>query len=230
MPERLAIVGWEEGTAGQVHSWLDAAFGYEVVCFVHPDDAFPDLDEKTVLAGRECSQFDFPQHGKFKGLPLMCSQEWPERLRAAGVAHALVTLGNEREREAAIVTAQRAGLHLINAIHPSAIVLGDAILGVNIIAHARVVIGYRAEIRDGVILNTGVQVDHHSVLHTCCTLDMGVVTAAGVIVERYAHINPSATIAKRKRIGSGAIVGAGAVVVRDVLPDTRVMGVPARPS
>jgi galactoside O-acetyltransferase len=49
-----------------------------------------------------------------------------------------------------------------------------------------------------------------------------------IIVERDAWIASNVTISGRVRIGHGAVVAAGAVVVRDVEPFTMVGGVPAR--
>ena len=46
--------------------------------------------------------------------------------------------------------ALEAGLELVNAIHPSALIMEDAILGKNIIMHAHSFFGYRAELHDGV--------------------------------------------------------------------------------
>jgi UDP-2-acetamido-3-amino-2,3-dideoxy-glucuronate N-acetyltransferase len=48
-------------------------------------------------------------------------------------------------------------------------------------------------------------------------------------VGRRASIGSNATILCGVRIGEGAIVGAGAVVTRDVAPGAVVAGVPARP-
>jgi acetyltransferase-like isoleucine patch superfamily enzyme len=48
------------------------------------------------------------------------------------------------------------------------------------------------------------------------------------VVERGASIGSGATILGGVRIGARALVGAGAVVSRDVAPDDRVAGVPAR--
>ncbi len=49
-----------------------------------------------------------------------------------------------------------------------------------------------------------------------------------IIVERRASIGSAAIILGGVRIGAGALVGAGAVVTRDVAPDAVVAGVPAR--
>jgi sugar O-acyltransferase (sialic acid O-acetyltransferase NeuD family) len=224
----LAIVGWEEGHAGQIHSWIGKARAMHVSVFIHDEDQPPALDPAVVMNGREASQFDFPRDGRFKGVPLVCARGWPERVRALGIAHVLVTHGDERRRFTAIAAARAAGLTLVNAIHPSATILADAILGDNVILHARALIGYRAEVEAGAILNTGAQIDHHTVLRSCCTLDPGVICAGGVVIERFAHVGPGAVVTKRVRIGSGAEVAAGAVVLADVPAETRVMGVPAR--
>lgn len=56
----------------------------------------------------------------------------------------------------------------------------------------------------------------------------GSVTTAPVIIEDYAWINPYSIILKGVRIGEGAVVGAGSVVVKDVPPFTMVAGNPAK--
>ena len=50
----------------------------------------------------------------------------------------------------------------------------------------------------------------------------------GVIIERDARIGANATLLPGVRIGARALVGAGAVVTRDVAPGTLVVGNPAR--
>jgi acetyltransferase-like isoleucine patch superfamily enzyme len=49
-----------------------------------------------------------------------------------------------------------------------------------------------------------------------------------VIIEDHVWIGPNATILKGVRIGEGAFVEPGSVVVRDVAPGTRVLGNPAQ--
>ena len=53
-------------------------------------------------------------------------------------------------------------------------------------------------------------------------------TAAPIVVGKDVWIGAHATILKGVTIGDGAIIAAGAVVTRDVPPNTIAAGVPAR--
>jgi acetyltransferase-like isoleucine patch superfamily enzyme len=54
------------------------------------------------------------------------------------------------------------------------------------------------------------------------------VLAGGVTAARGAFVGAGAVCAPNVAIGANSVVGAGAVVVRDVPPDTTVIGNPAR--
>ena len=84
----------------------------------------------------------------------------------------------------------------------------------------------------GVTLGDGCLVGHNVVF---ATLDhdkrpgrRGDMTAASIVVGKDVWIGAHATILKGVTIGDGAIVAAGAVVTRDVPPNTIAAGVPAR--
>lgn len=84
----------------------------------------------------------------------------------------------------------------------------------------------------GVTLGDGCLVGHNVVF---ATLDhdkrpgrRGNMTAAPIVVGKDVWIGAHATILKGVTIGDGAIVAAGAVVTRDVPPNTIAAGVPAR--
>lgn len=227
-PDSLALVDWEEGSAGQVQAWLEAEGLAHVACFVHADDQPPAVDPVAARKGRHASQFDVPTETHFKGRPLVSARDWPAALKSLGIKHAIVMLPDLHRREAEIAAARRAGLTLVNAIHPTALIMPDAILGESIVMHARAYVGYRAEIRDGVILNVGVQVDHHSVIDTCATIDPGAVMAGNCRVGARARVHTGATLKNRIKVGDDAVVGAGTVVIRDVEPGWTVVGNPAR--
>lgn len=228
MQDEIAIVGWEEGSAGLIDSWAASA-GLLVKYFVHPDDERPSVTWEDAMRGRAASQFDVPENGSFKGRPLICAKDWPRELQRRGVAKALVAVSDNAQRAVEIERAIAAGLTLVSAIHPTTTVLGDALLAQNVILHARSFVGYRAEIGIGAILNTGCQIDHHSVLRACCSLDPGVVLAGNVTVGSLARLHTGTVVKNKISIGANATIGAGTVVIRDVPEATTVIGVPARP-
>lgn len=223
----VAIVGWDEGGAGQIHSWI-ADIGLHLACFVNPSDTPPDVDIETERKKRDAKRFDFPTRDSFKGVPLISAADWPDVIRDLGLSGAIVIAASAEERHRNILAAEKKGVAPTSAIHPSATLLGDVEIGTNVILFPRAFVGYRSELGTGAMLNTGAQIDHHNVIGTCATIDPGVVTAGNVTVGDFATVHTGATIIKRTRIGRNAIIGAGAVIIEDVPPDTTVVGVPGR--
>ena len=84
----------------------------------------------------------------------------------------------------------------------------------------------------GVSIGNRVLIAAHTVIssrgHPTDQATFGVVEDAPVTIEDDVWIGASAVILPGITIGTGAIVGAGAVVTRDVEPNTIVAGVPAR--
>ena len=120
------------------------------------------------------------------------------------------------------------GLIALIAKHPTAVIADNVKIGSGSQVLANSTACVETIVGRGCIINTGAIVDHE------CHLDDGVHICPGanlagcVEVERYAMIGTGAVVLPRIRIGQGAIVGAGAVVVEDVPPHTVVVGNPAR--
>ena len=92
--------------------------------------------------------------------------------------------------------------------------------GTSISARARVDIGCRCQIANHVVIMDS---DFHGLLDRDRPEP-----PAPIVIEDDVWIAVRATVLKGVRIGRGAVVAAGAVVVRDVPPYTLVAGVPAR--
>jgi len=226
---KVAVLGFHDGNAGQVAEWFEQAAGYEIACYVEEGDAPIVVDPVAENKKRVSQKLEYPTKDSFKGKPLFVCRDWPERLKKLGIKLILPLTTGNADRLRNLERCREAGFELVSAVHPSALILDQAVVAPGCWINAGCIVGYKAELAPGVMLNTGAQVDHHNVLETCCQLDPGVVTAGHVTVRRTAQIHTGAILINRVEIGEGAIVGAGAVVLKSVPPRVTVAGVPARP-
>ena len=222
----VAIVGWEEGHAGRIETWLEKVHNYHIACFINPSDTPLDIDPNKIK--RDVSQFSYPTENEFKNKPLLNTSQWADSLKKIGINKALITTDNSIKRYEEICYAKENNLELINAIHPTAIIMEDAIIGNNVIMHARAFVGYRSEVFSGTIIDTNAQIDHHNVIKECVTLDPGVVTAGNVTIGKYTKVHTGTVIINRKRIGENSILGAGTVIIDDMPDNVTVVGVPGK--
>lgn len=182
---------------------------YEVVGF---------LDSNSDLTGRRIDGVEVLGH----------PDELPRIRDELGVSCAVVAIGDNGVRRAFADRLDAAGFELVNAIHPSANLARNVILGRNIVIAAGALVSAHCQIGDSVILNTGCIVDHECLIGTGTHICPGARIAGRVTVEAGAFVGIGATITQSVRVAYEAIIGAGAVVIGDVAPMSTVVGVPAR--
>ena len=182
---------------------------YEIVGFiddVNPERAGSEFGGANVLGGREMLGY----------------------LRQEGVGHLVFGFGDCEARLKLARLAREKGFRLATAIHPSAVVAADVVIGAGTVVAAGAVINPGATIGKNVIVNTCASVDHDCRVEDGAHVCPGVRLAGNVVVGRAAWVGIGATVVDRTRIGSGAIIGAGAVVVDDMPDGIVARGIPAR--
>jgi UDP-perosamine 4-acetyltransferase len=166
------------------------------------------------------------------GVPVLGGDELLPSLAAQGVDSFVVGLGSVGDsslRQRLFRYGLEQGLDVLSVCHPNAVLSprasywrGGQFLPGSIV-NAGAVIG------ENVIINSGAIIEHDCLIGDHVHVATGAHLSGTVQVGEGAHIGTGAVVRQGITIGKNAIVGAGAVVVKDVPPDTLVIGVPARP-
>jgi len=165
---------------------------------------------------QQCSLLGLPVLGTVAQLPTI-------------VHHAVViAIGNNQVRHKIYRQLHEQGEQFISVYHPSTIIGRGVEIGGGVMISAGVVVNTGALIGQNVILNTGCTVDHHNHIGDHVHIAPGVHIGGDVEIDEGALIGIGATVMPQCRIGAWSIVGAGAVVTRDVPAYSTVVGIPAR--
>ena len=125
----------------------------------------------------------------------------------------------------------------VNArIEPGAIIRDQVEIGDNAVIMMGAIINIGAVIGEGSMIDMGAVLGGRATVGKHCHIGAGAVlagviepaSATPVIVEDDVLLGANAVVIEGVRIGRGAVVAAGAVVISDVEPDTVVAGIPAR--
>ena len=139
----------------------------------------------------------------------------------------IVAIGNNSVRLNKIHLLQANNAPLCNIIHPNAVVSQYVEINSGTVIFAGAVINIDVKIGWGCIINTGATIDHDCVLGNGVHVSPGAHLGGGVSVGEIAWIGIGACVRQLIEIGRNTIVGAGAVVVKNVPDDLTVVGVPA---
>ncbi|MBL8024236.1 MAG: acetyltransferase [Elusimicrobia bacterium] len=167
---------------------------------------------------------------KWEGIRIFKGDDSLQAILNMGATHYVVGVGgngDNRARARLFVKLKASGLDPFSVRHSSAVVSPGAILGSGVQLLPGCVVNAGAVIGENVIINSRAVVEHDCFIEEHVHVAPGAVLCGGVYVGKGSHIGAGAVIRQKIRIGSQSLVGAGAVVVRDVPPNTWVVGIAA---
>lgn len=159
-----------------------------------------------------------------EGLPVL----WVEELAMVAGEHLCVSGIATVRRSAYVEQVAALGLPFATVVHPRAHVSSTSAIGEGSVIGAGAVIGSKSAIGRHVIVNRGVLVGHHTRVGDFATLQPGANVAGLCSIGARSFLGMASVVLDRRSVGAEAVVGSGAVVTRDVPPNVKVLGVPAR--
>lgn len=164
----------------------------------------------------------------FFGSTILGGREEIDGLLARGVRRAIVGFGDNAKRLETGRWLESCGFELITAIHPTAMLAEGVPIGPGSVICKMGMVGVCASIGHSTIINTLGDADHDSIMEDGAHISGGVFLAGGASVGRCAFLGVGAILIEDRHVGANSIVGAGAVVTKDVPENVVVAGVPAR--
>lgn len=205
---KSVIIG--AGTYGEVYlAYLQEA-GVEIVGF---------LDDDPKYIGQSV-----------KGVPVLGGISKLRELKDTDDVDAVYCpLGNNKLRVKFLSMARDLGYETPNYIHPSVLISPNVTIGKGVYILLGTTIMPHTIIKDFVMISMGVHLAHHSVLEEGVFLSTGCNFGASIHAHKYAYCGISSTIMTGlHELGEDCLIGAGAVVIRDVQDRAVMTGVPAK--
>lgn len=140
-----------------------------------------------------------------------------------------IPLGNNNVRKRFFDEFEALGAILPSFIHPTTTIHESVKLGKGVYILPNSSIMPFSVIGDFTMISMGVNIAHHTKIGKGCFFSQGTNVGASITVDDLAYCGISSTLMTGvKKIGFNSLIGAGAVVIRDVEPNTVVAGVPAK--
>lgn len=197
--KKLIIFG-KTSMACIIAEYIKECSAAEIVAFTVDS---PYLDDKTELEGVPLVPFETIQN-KF-------SPEKYELLIVMSSVSKVPHLKHQKMEEA-----KRKGYTLFSFIHPSSFIAKSVKLGENTIICPQVVIEPRVIIGNGVFIRSAAYISHETIIGDYTYIAPRVAFSGLIKVGKHCFIGTNATIRDKVEIGDDALIGAGAVILKNV--------------
>lgn len=139
-----------------------------------------------------------------------------------------VAIGNNSKRKAWFDKLKSRHLSLINVIDKSALVSHASTIGEGSFIGKLAILNHGSSVGDNCVINTRALVEHGCVIADHVNVSTNATLNGDVVCEEGSFVGSGTVVNGQLTIGKWSLVGSGAVVIKDVEPNTTVVGVPAK--
>lgn len=139
-----------------------------------------------------------------------------------------IGIGNNDIREKLFRELKKNGASIPVLIHPNTIIGEEVEVGIGTVVMAGVIINSSTSIGKGCIINTGATIDHDNEIDDFVHISPGVNTAGNVRIGYKTWVGIGSVISNNINICSNCIIGAGSLVIKDLLCSGTYVGSPVK--
>ena len=140
-----------------------------------------------------------------------------------------IAIGNNKIRKAVFEKLIQNKLrNPVIAIHKSAVIESEVILGAGTMIGSNSSVNALAKIGRGVICNTGSIIEHECIIGDFAHIAPGAVLTGNVEVGAGTFVGANSVVKQGIKIGKNVTIGAGSVVIKDVPDNVTIVGNPAK--
>ncbi|MDB9884580.1 acetyltransferase [Candidatus Marinimicrobia bacterium] len=162
------------------------------------------------------------------GAPILNQTELLSFAKKNNIKFAISSIGNNFVRAEKYNLLKKAGFQMISITHPQALIDTNVNYGDNVIIEMGTAIHTHSIIGNNVFLGGDALIGHHNIIGNHVLVGGNVSFGGSVTVEDYVSIGVGASIKPGITLGEGSVIGVGAAVIKNVDPNTTVVGVPAK--
>ena len=172
---------------------------------------------------------DEPERAVLKRINATWLGSTHEFLEKPSATHFVIGIGDPCARMGIAQQFTAADVQAATLIHPSATIGQDVEIGSGSIICSHVSITTNVRLGHHVHVNLNSTIGHDTNVGNFVTINPLTAISGNVVIGDGVMLGTSSAVLQGLSLSEASVVGAGAVVVRDVEPGTTVVGVPARP-
>ena len=139
-----------------------------------------------------------------------------------------IAIGNPNIKQQIVERLHNQHLYFPTLIHPNCLIGNNITIGDGTIICASNILTTDIVLHKFVTVNLACTIGHDSVIENYCSIMPAVNISGEVVLHKNVYIGTGAKIINQLNIGSHSIIGAGAIVIKNIPLNSTAVGIPAK--